>query len=289
MDSDRNRNNTPDDIDLFNLIDRALLFFRKYKWIFIIAVIAGLAAGFYFYKKIPTTYSSRMVVHSYLLTNPEEIQIINNWNQLMGKREYKILSEKWNCSEDFLRKVKSIKAKEIQQVFNPTNPHGFTIDVVVTDNSVLDSLQSGIIYGFENNEYIRERLAVKRAGFHELIEKTTAEIIRLDSTKKRMENIIQGKASSNSALIIDGSSINRQLIEMNEKLVNFKSDLQFTRGIYVLQSFSKFSQPSGPKLIPWLIMGLGTGLVLAYICALFISIREGLRRHARSRNHAAPK
>jgi hypothetical protein len=272
-----------EDIDLFLLIERSILFFRKYRWVFIIAILLGISSGIFFFASIPKTYKSRMIVHSYMLTNQEEIQIINNWNELLKKKEYNALSTAFHCDENLLSKVKQIKAREIQQVFSPINPNGFTIDVLVTDNAILDELQNRLIYGFENNAYIKKRLDVKKAEYKELIEKTSAEIQKLDSTKRIVENIIGGKGSSSSSLIIDGSSVNRQLIEMNEKLLSFKEGLEFSNAVQVLQNFEKFRKPEGPKLIPWLVMGLLVFLTIGYVYALISSIKQGLRSRAINR------
>ena len=269
-----------DDIDLLLLLERSILFFKKYKWVFIAAIVLGLTAGYLFYRSIPKTYKSRLIVHSFILTNQEQLQIVDNWNQLLKKGEYAALSEIFQCSETIFYKVKELTGKEILQVFTPQNPNGFIIDAVVTDNSVLDSLQKGIVLGFENSEYIRERLFLKRQGLNELIEKTTAEIQKLDSTKRIMERIIAGKQSVSSSLIVDGSSINRQLIEMNEKLLSFKESLRFTDAVQVFQNFSKFKRPAGPNLFVWLFLGLVFFVALAYMFALVNSIQAKLRRRA---------
>lgn len=276
----------PEDIDLFALIERCMLFFRRYRWVFIIAIVLGITSAVYFYRSIPTTYKSRMVVHSFLLTNQEEIQVVNNWNELLMKREYIVLGTALNCSDTILHKVKRIKAQEIQQVFSQLNPNGFIIDAIVTDNAVLDELEKALVFGFENNVYVKKRLDVKKATLRELIGKTGAEILTLDSTKKRMEGIIGGKANSSSSLLVDGSSVNKQLIEMHEKLLGFRESLEFTNAVQVLQGFEKFRQPVGPKLIPWLVIGLGIFLSLAYVFALFHSIRQGLKHRAALREKA---
>ncbi len=274
------KNNTEqqEDIDLLLLVERFLLFVKKFAWLFLVAVVLGLTAGYLFYRSIPKTYQSRLVVHSFILTNPEQLQILSNWNRLLHQKEYKSLSVLLNCPENILHRVKQLKGKEIQQVFSPNNPNGFTIDALVTNNDLLDSLQAGIVYGFENSEYIKEKLAVKRAILQELISKTTEEIKKLDSTKKIMESIIGGSGRSSSSLIVDGSSINRQLIEMNEKLLGFKESLRFTNAVQVLQSFSKFNIPSGPKLIPWLIMGLVSFVCMAWASAVIYNINQKLKR-----------
>lgn len=276
----------PEDIDLFVLVERSITFFKKYLRVFLIAALLGLAAGLYFYNKIPRTYKSRMVVHSFILTNQEQIQIVKNWNELLTKNEYATLAGILNVPSPDLKKVKKIKAEEIQQVFSQQNPNGFTIDALVTDNAVLPILQKGLVYGFENSPYIKERLQVKRETLKDLAAKTTEEIKKLDSVKNSLEDIIGGKGHSSSSLIIDGSTINRQWVEMNEKLLAFKEGLQFANAVQVLQGFEAFRKPAGPHLLSWLIIGLFTGLAGAYAYSLIHSINAGLKARALKHNSA---
>jgi hypothetical protein len=147
-------------------------------------------------------------------------------------------------------------------------------------------LQKSIVYAFENNEYTKERLSVRKANLEELIEKTTAEMQKLDSIKREIGNIIEGKGKSSSSLIVDGSSVNRQWIEMNEKLLAYKAELKFSNAVEVLQGFSKFKKPFNPKLIPWLVMGTGFFLVLAYLVALISSINEKIKLRSRLKSKA---
>lgn len=273
-----------EDIDLLLLIERSILFFRKFRWIFIIAGLFGLSSGILIYRSLPKVYKSRLIVHSFILTNQEEIGIADNWSELLKKKEYAALASIFNCRENILHSLKEIKAEEIQKVFTPTNPNGFFIEVNVTDNSILDDLQNGIVYGFENSPYIKERLTVRRANLRELIDKTSAEIQKLDSTKKILENIMGGTGRSSSSIITDGSSINRLLIEMNEKLLSLKVELKFANAIQVLQSFSKFRKPIGPKRVVWVALGLIVFLSLAYMYALYSSVKEKLKNRSRLRN-----
>lgn len=279
----KNTTEQPEDIDLLLLLERFIAFLRRFGWLFITALLLGLAAGYWLYRSIPKTYQSRLVVHSYLLTNPEQIQIVSGWDRLLKQKEFKNLSLLLHCPENILHGVKQLKAKEIQQVFTPNNPNGFIIDALVTNNTILDSLQSAIVYGFENSEYVKERLAAKRASLQELIIKTTAEINKLDSTKKIIEGIIGGSGRSSSSLILDGSTINRQLIEMNEKLLGFKESLEFTNAIQILQSFSKFNEVHGPKLIPWLFIGVVFFLFLAWTGALIYNVNQKLKQRRKNR------
>jgi hypothetical protein len=286
--SAKNMNAQPEDVDLLLLIERAILFFRKYKWIFIVAGLLGISLGIFSYLTLPKIYKSKLILHSFILTNQEEIQILNNWKDLLNKKEYADLAGIFHCPENILYSVRQMKVEEIQKVFTPANPNGFFIEVMVTDNSILKDLQNGIVYGLENSEYIKEKVATKRTNLAELIEKTKFEIKKLDSTKKILENIISGKGKSSSSLIVDGSAINRQLIEMNEKLLSFETDLKFSNAIQVLQSFSKFKRPVGPRLMVRIVLGLVVSLSLAYLYALYNTIKERLKKHSRESSSVLP-
>ncbi len=158
-----------DDIDLLVLLERSILFFKKYKWVFITAIVLGLLLGFLRYRSLPNVYKSRLILQSFILTNQNSIQIADNWNALLKSGAYAELAAAFNCREDILHKVKQIKAEEIQKVFTPTNPNGFTIDVLVTDIAILPELQAGIVSGFDNSEFVKDRLASKKAGSPSLL------------------------------------------------------------------------------------------------------------------------
>jgi hypothetical protein len=83
-------------------------------------------------------------------------------------------------------------------------------------------------------------------------------------------------------MILDGSTINRQIIELNEKRLNYKNELQFADAVQVLQSFNRFNKPTGPRLIPWLIIGLVAFLAIAAIIAFVDTIRIRMKIRAAS-------
>jgi uncharacterized membrane-anchored protein YhcB (DUF1043 family) len=263
------------------LLERSISFFKKYKWVFIGGIVIGLLLGFLRYRSLPVAYKSRLILQSAMLSNQNNIQIATYWNTLLKNRQYDYLAGIFMCKKNILHKVKDIKADEIQKIFTPVNPNGFTIDVLVTDISILDELQKGIVYGFNNSESVKDRLSEKRNRLSELIEKTTTEVKRLDSTKKTIDNILNGKGAGSSSLIMDASSVSRQLIDMNEKLLSYKEELKFANAVQVLQSFSKFEKPVGHNLFISLFLGLVTCLFIAYLCALFSSINQKLKTRAR--------
>jgi hypothetical protein len=270
-----------EDIDLLVLAERTILFFRKYKWLFLSAIVLGLFAGYLNYLRLPKVYKSRMIARSYMLSNQDCILVLDNWNQLIKNNERDALASMFGISPETFGYVKQLKGNEIQKVFTANNPNGFYIDVFVTDNKVLDELQKGILNGFENVDYIKKQLIIKRENLTKLISEVQIEISKMDSTKSRVEQLLQGQSSHSTSMIVDISGINKQLIEMNEKLLSYQQDLKLTTAAYVLQGFNKFKNPDGPNLIVWLGLGLIAFLAIAYIYAVYHSLSAKLKARSK--------
>jgi len=266
-----------DDVDLLVLLEKTGTFFQRYRWLFVVALVLGIGSGIFVYNWLPRVYKSKLVLHSFLLTNPEQMQLVSNWSALMANREYTSLAASLNTDESTLRTVKRIKAEEIQKVFTTENPNGFYIEVTVSNNSILPELEKAFLHGLRSSEYVKAKLEMRRANLRELADKTALEIMKLDSTRNIVDKIIRGESRHAASLILDGGTINRQIIELNERLLNYRTELRFTDAVQVLQSFSAFNQPSGPKLIPWVVIGLVFFLSLAWVIAMADSTRARIK------------
>src|SRR6185436_15520398 len=197
-----------DDIDLINIVERAFLFFRRYRNTFLVAVIAGIALGCLKYYTSGKMYKSRLILHSSFLTNLEEIEIISYWNELLKRTEYGALAQSFNCDENMLHDVVSIEGSEILKNYSASNPNGFFIDVRIKDNSVLPALQKALVYGLNNTEYVKQRLLLRKKDVETLIDKVTAEIQKLDSVKKSIENVITSGKQNPGSFMLDIPGIN---------------------------------------------------------------------------------
>jgi hypothetical protein len=229
---------------------------------------------------MPKIYKSRLILHSAYLTNSEQIEIINYWNELLKRSEYKTLAQILNCSEDSLRELASLEAAEILKVFTPTNPNGFYIDAKVKNNSILNGLQKAIVYGLNNTDFVKRKLEVRKEILKELINKVSIEINKLDSVKISIENIISNKEKNSSSLMLDVSGVNRQLIDMNEKLLSYSEELKFIGSVQVLQGFIPLTTPVSISLKVMILLGLILCLSIAYIFSLFSYVKDRLKKRA---------
>jgi hypothetical protein len=267
-----------DDLDLITLVEKIISFCSSYGRLIATSSIAGILLGALLFLITPKQYSSTLLLHSFTLTNTEYINIIENWNELLKKGEYDALSKDFDCDPQMLKKVSKISASEIQKLYIQNNPNGFMVEVLVKDTGVLDELQKGIVHGLENGGYLKEKLNSKKANLTQLIEKVKSEIIKLDSTKKNIENSINNNTKSSSSFIIDISNITGQMMTLNEKLIGYEEDLRFTSAVQVLHDFAKFKNPESPKLFKSLLLGFIAGFVIGYFLAIYKYVKSRMAR-----------
>ena len=276
------QNSSSDDIDFINLLERIFLFFRKYRIAFIIAIIAGITMGCVKYYSSVKMYKSRLILHSSFLTNLEEIEIIDYWNELLKRHEYTTLAQSFNCREAMLGKVASIEGSEILKNYSASNPNGFYIDVRILDNSVLPELQKAIVYGLNNTEYVRQRINSRKQTLEQLITKVTGEIQKLDSVKKSIESMILFKEKNSSSFMLDIPEVNKEFIDMNEKLLGYQEELKLANGIQVIQGFVPLNTAVSVSLKVMILLGLILCLSITFILAQLHSAWVRLKKRASS-------
>ena len=270
----------PDELELIALIERGVNFLRRFGLVIIIFSIVGLGLGLLLYTLSPKLYSSTLFLHSVILTNEEEIAIIDNWADLLKKGERPTVARALNLDSASAGKLNKIEASQIQKLYITNNPNGFVVEVLVSDTSVLDELQNGIISGLESSEYVRERVATKKANINEMIVKVKTELAKLDSMKTAVQEIVTHRTSGNSSFMLDVTGINGQWIALNEKLLSYQEELKFVNAVQVLQNFNKIRKPESPKLFKLLFFGLVAGLFMGYIIASLKYIRSKLKSRA---------
>ena len=268
-----NGNHHPDELDVINLIQKALSFFNRFKTILLSSFIAGLAIGLYFYFSSPKQYSTRLIVHSMFLSNQEEIEIIDNWKKLLAGEKSQ-LANVLNCRKEVVEKLGRISAEEILKVYASNNPNGFIINVSVRDTSILDELQRGIVYGLNNSPYVKEKIAIHQARDNELIKKTSDEIAKLNATKTTIDSLI--RSGHATPMMLDISRINAEWIDLNEKMFAYQEDLKFTTGLQVLENFNR-GKLTRTGLLKFTFLGMAAGLFIGYLISLLLYVQTKMK------------
>ena len=273
----------PDELDLLQLLRNGLSFIRTFRAILFTSIALGFSLGFFLYISSPKQLSTRMILRPWflnqtgLLSNQEEIQIIENWKDLLAKGETNQLATTLNCDEQVIRHLKSISAEEILRTYEPNNPNGFLVNVSVTDASILQRLQDGIIYGLNNSPYTKQKIETRQMKDIALISELKKEISRLELTRNSIDIALKNNSPGSSLLLVDISRLNAESIELNEKMLGYQEDLKFLSGVQVLENFT-----TGPLtrkgLFKFTLMGLASGAFIGYIISLLVYVARRLKK-----------
>jgi hypothetical protein len=265
-----------DELDVVALLQNALSFFRHYGKLLLIVALLGMLAGGLRFLTTPNLYSSSLVLKPTLLSDPEQLELINSWSTLLKKRELKVLAREFHVEESLFKKVISITTEELQKSVSPNNFTAFTLTVLVTDTAVLQPLQKGIIYALDNSEYVKDKLAARKNILRTMIQTVQQEITRLSAMQAVIESSLQQTNSNGSRFLLSVSDISSQLATMQEKKLNYEENLSFASAVYVLQNFYTPSKPTHPQLIKLLVIGFAGGLFLGGAIAFYLYIRRKL-------------
>ncbi|WP_133053950.1 hypothetical protein [Niastella yeongjuensis] len=224
--------------------------------------------------KTPNLYTSSLVLQPTILTEPEQMAVINNWCELIQKKERPILAKQFNMDLTLLRKVERVTAEELQKSFAPKNFTAFTVNVVVRDTAVLQPLQKGILYALENSEYIKEKLASRRKILGAMTQTVEQEIARLNKLHGIIETSLRQPGNTGNRVLLNVSDISAQIAELQEKKFNYEEELSFLSAVNVLQNFYTPLNPTFPVLLKQLAVGLFGGLFLGMCISFYLHYRR---------------
>jgi hypothetical protein len=263
-----------DELDVMALFKNALSFFSHYGKLLLIVAFTGLLAGGLRFWYTPNLYSSTMVIQPAMLSDPEQMALIDHWSTLLKKRERPELAQQFHVDVKLLRKVLWIKTAELQKSYAPNNFTAFTLTVLVTDTAILQPLQKGIEFALENSEYVKDKLAAKKNNLRSIIQTIDQEITRLNKMQTIIETNLQQQNDNGGRFMVNISDISGQIAGLQEKKLNFQEALYFTSVVHVLQNFYTPDRPTFPVLLKQLLMGLAGGLLLGTAIAFYLYIRR---------------
>lgn len=259
-----------DQLDLTPIAVKAIQFVRTYGWRIVIGSFLGMIIGGFIYYLLPRNYKAKMVVQSSVIANAQALRIVTNWEDLLNTSGYPILSNIFQQPGSVVSQISGINAEVIP---GADENSGMVIEVIVADSSVIPAVQQGILNGFGNSEYMKERLAIRRQNLEEQIAQSKSELARLDSVKPYIRSFAAADEPTNSRLILDVSDISTQKLACMDRIAQFQEKLKFLRGAYLLQELtpSKRSKLVPAPVLP--LLGLVLGFLISYSAITFAILK----------------
>ena len=207
------------------------------------------------------------------LSQRTAIDLINHLQINIENKEFNQLSKVLGIDSKTARTIKKIEAEQLYQQdmeekFYALNK--FEILLIVYDNTKLSDIQNGLIYYFENNDFVRNYHEKYLESNVNLISNIENEIqllgnIRIEGAKNNLDvssvNIISGKK---------GKELSNQIVSLSHLREEIKMNQALLKPLVYVQKFANVEQKEDDILV-WSLLA---GLICYFIGLLVALIKE---------------
>lgn len=252
-----------DEIDLKDLFIKAMGAIKRRIALLIIFSLLGLIIGYSIFKLKKPIFSSSMTISSTILTAANTTTIIETLQSLVDEGNHELLSQRLAMSLEQVIQIKQISVDFERDVDASEDYYIYDIQVSVTNNQILDTLQNHLIYFLETNPFVKKRVDLKKENLHSMILKLRNEITEIDSLKD-VVGVFATQSRSN-VVIMDPVNIYKEGVNLYQKELELRAELLLVDNFQIIEGFTAFNVPSSPT--PMMIY---FGLLIGFFLGLFL-------------------
>ena len=275
-----------EELNIRQIIKDFVHFNIRNKSLIISFILVGIVSVVLFQNLKPSYYETKAICMSGIseyerleqleeLSQRTAVDLINHLQINVANKDFNQLSVLLNIKKEFTEKIKKIEAEQLyQQDMNEKYYalNKFEVRLTVFDNTVIDDIQKGLIYFFNNNKFIKDYHKMYISSNLSLINEIDSEMdnlssMRIEGAKNSLDlssvNIISGK---------DDKTLSNQIIslaQLKEKTITNNSLLL---PLSFVQDFAKTNKTERDLLL-WSILGA----FLSYLLSLIFSYIKELK------------
>lgn len=267
-----------DEIDLVELLVKAVLLIKRNLIQIIIFFLFGTGLGYAYAMLAPKVYESKMLVSSEILTESYSEKIFETLEKLINEKNLKELSGKLGLSEDDCESLsrltiesalKDKPQKEDEKKF-------FLITAEITDQGALPKLQDGLLKYFQENDFVKLRVDAKKKMHQDVIAKIDQELKSLEDFKSEISNGTFFNRTKGDVMF-DPTTVNSKIVDLTQEREELIEKLALIKSVEIVEGFTQFDKPVWPKKSVSLAAGATLGLFLVGVWIAFKSIRKLVR------------
>ena len=255
-------------------------FISRNKKILFLFVFIGIASVVLFQKLKPAYYDTKAICMSGIseyerleqleeLSQRTAVDLINYLQINIYNKDYSELSSLLNVSKEIAAKIKHIEAEQLYQQdmnekFYALNK--FEIRLSVFDNTTLDDIQEGLIFYFNNNNFIKEYHKMYISSNNRLMDDIAQEMnvlskMRIEGAKNNLDlssvNIISGK---------EDKTISNQIISLAQLKEEINTNQLLLKPLFFVQDFAKTNKTERDILLWSFVGGFLSFLISLLVC-----------------------
>jgi hypothetical protein len=248
-----------DDLEIGPLLVRIVLLFKTHGRKLIVGSVLGMLIGCFIYWLMPRGYEAQMIVQSSVISNVQGLHVITSWDKLLNKSGYPVVAGMFGMRVDEVEKMTGLTGGLISG--NDDAGGGIVIGIRVSDTLMLPVFQQGFVHALETNNYIRQRVEVRKQGLEAQLAQAKQELQKLDSVTPYLRKFSESEPGAAGKFIVDVSNVSIQRLACEDRIAAFVEKLQFTEAVYILQGLTR--SKTG-KLVPSPILPL-LGLIIGFL------------------------
>ena len=275
----------PDEIDLISLLRSIAQIFKTFikiivkNWISIGAIIVvSVGLGYFSRYILPKKYDTDAIILSHEVPYEVCIMHLQHLNKLIhSKEDFALVANRLQISRQDAEEIANLTAEKIAGEHQDSSGQFFTIHLRITDNTVLDTVQAGIIHFLENNQYSVIRKETKRASLNKLKVNLEKNILSLDSLKTVLSAGIIPKNYGQGIILgepINPVSIYQADVALFKEQLKIYENLERLDNIEIIQPFIKIEKSNYLNFNRIIIYSFLCGLIVAGIVVI---VKEGFK------------
>tara|TARA_B110000483_G_scaffold20910_1_gene23535 strand:- start:5838 stop:6677 length:840 start_codon:yes stop_codon:yes gene_type:complete len=207
------------------------------------------------------------------LSQRAAIDLINHLQINIENGDYSALTTLLGVDSNIAATIKKIEAEQLSQEdmnekFYALNK--FEISLTVRDNLKINDIQSGLIYYFTNNEFVKSYYERYLQSCDNIIEDVQDEMLLLANIRKEGAKNNLDISSVNVISDAEGNSVFSQMVALSQLREEIKTKQALLKPLVFVRNFANVNQKEDDILI-WALLGA----VLSFVFGLFVAlIRE---------------
>ena len=273
-----------EELNLKQLFTDFVNFISRNKKILCVSIIFGIISVVVFQNLKPSYYETQAICMSGIaeyerieqleeLSQRTAVDLINYLQINISNKDHDQLALLLDISAQTASNIKSIEAEQLYQQdmnekFYALNK--FEVRLSVFDNNIINDIQQGLIYYFNNNNFIKDYHEMYLNSSNSLVSEIKDEMnilsnMRLEGAKNNLDlssvNIISGK---------DENTISNQIISLAQLKEEIKTNQMLLNPLVFVQDFAKTNKTERDLLV-WSLL---CGFISLLFGMLFSFIRE---------------
>ena len=273
-----------EELNLKQLFTDFVNFISRNKKILCVFIIFGIISVVFFQNLKPSYYETQAICMSGIaeyerieqleeLSQRTAVDLIDYLQINISNKDHDHLALLLDISAQTASNIKSIEAEQLYQQdmnekFYALNK--FEVRLSVFDNNIINDIQKGLIYYFNNNNFIKDYHEMYLSSSNSLVNDIKDEMnilsnMRLEGAKNNLDlssvNIISGK---------DENTISNQIVSLAQLKEEIKTNQMLLNPLVFVQDFAKTNKTERDLLV-WSLL---CGFISLLFGMLFSFIRE---------------